>query len=132
HRGQLGLGLQDLGMVRPESGLVLGYLAVEIGLLLTQRAQRGVVGDLGDVGDLIGVEAGLGERDQAALLLDATGLGRDVACVQVRQRLGGDDALGAARQALVATVGGDRLFRDLQVAAQFGQTLLQPFGGAPV
>ncbi len=56
----------------------------------------------------------------------------DVAAVEIGQRLGRDGALGAAGQALVAAIGGDGLFGDLQVAAQLRQALLQPLGGAAV
>ena len=59
-------------------------------------------------------------------------LGVDVSAVEIGQGLGRDDALGAAGQALVAAIGGDRLFGDLQVAAQLGQALLEPFGGPAV
>jgi hypothetical protein len=55
-------------MLRAEHGLVLGDAAVEVGFLLAQGAERRIARHLGDIGDLVRVEARLAERDQAAFL----------------------------------------------------------------
>ena len=122
----------DLGMLAGRRWSGIRRSAVEVGLLLAQRAEAGVAGDLGDVGDLVGIEAGPAERDQAAFLLDAPRLGGDVLALRSDKVWVETDAFGAAGQALVAAIGGDRLLGDLQVAAQLGQALLEPLGGTAV
>ena len=132
HAGELGARLDHLGMVVAQHRRQLGHLAGQLDVLDAQRRQGGVARHLGDVGDLAGIEAGPAQRDEARLALDALGARADVLAVEIGQRLGRHRPFGAAGQALVAAVGGDGLLGDLQVAAQLGQALLEPLGGAAV
>ena len=132
NRGKLIAYLEHLRMAVAQLGSQFGGLPGEFDVLDSQRRQRRVSRDFRDVRQFAGVEAGLAEGDQTGLLLDASAPGRRVAGVEFRHRLGRNRPLRTAGQALVAPIGGHRLFGDLQIAAQFGQALLEPLCRLPV
>ena len=71
-------------MMRTVDRLVFRDAAGKVGLLLAQSAEAGVARDLGDVGDLVGIEARPAERHEAAFLLDSERLSPESILVHVR------------------------------------------------